>query len=341
MHLDHLTPGTARVLLVLVWAFAIQEGATAAAYSSFEPQHLKVLAKGSTLEISWGSTQGHLESSSGPKGPWEALTNRAAFTDGRSVVTVPRDSGPRFYRLRQETFRAMTYNIHHGVGTDSVLDLGRIAAVINAQAPDLVGLQEVDNGTLRSGYMDQAAELGRLTGMNHFFGKNINYQSGGYGLGVLCRHPITSSKHVLYTQQNTQLEQRGVNVVQIDFGETDVFFFNTHLDHNTADAERLYQISQIKSLVQAYPSGKVLVCGDFNCTPDGNCYASMILDFVDAWPNASSSSGFTFPSTGPDERIDYFWMKMSEIKPVAGWIPSTLASDHLPTVVDFLLPASD
>ena len=123
MHLDHLTPGTARVLLVLVWVFAVQGSATAAVYSGFEPQHLKVLAKGSTLEISWESTQGHLESSSGPNGPWEALTNRAAFTDGRSVVTVPRDSGPRFYRLRQETFRAMTYNIHHGVGTDGVLNL--------------------------------------------------------------------------------------------------------------------------------------------------------------------------------------------------------------------------
>ena len=40
----------------------------------------------------------------------------------------------------------MTYNIHVGIGMDKKLDLPRIAAVINHEHPDLVGLQEVDRG---------------------------------------------------------------------------------------------------------------------------------------------------------------------------------------------------
>ena len=52
--------------------------------------------------------------------------------------------------------RVMTYNIHHGEGTDSVIDMERIAQVINKWSPDLVALQEVDNGTTRSGNINEA-----------------------------------------------------------------------------------------------------------------------------------------------------------------------------------------
>src|SRR6185436_14070578 len=45
-----------------------------------------------------------------------------------------------------KTIRVMTYNIHVGVGMDKKIDLPRIAAVINKQRADLVGLQEVDRG---------------------------------------------------------------------------------------------------------------------------------------------------------------------------------------------------
>lgn len=41
-----------------------------------------------------------------------------------------------------DTVRVLIYNIHHGAGTDGRLDLERIAAVIRAQDPDVVLLQE-------------------------------------------------------------------------------------------------------------------------------------------------------------------------------------------------------
>ncbi len=50
----------------------------------------------------------------------------------------------------------MSYNIRHGVGMDGVLDLERIAEVINRERPDLVALQEIDRNCTRSGNRDIA-----------------------------------------------------------------------------------------------------------------------------------------------------------------------------------------
>jgi endonuclease/exonuclease/phosphatase family metal-dependent hydrolase len=62
-----------------------------------------------------------------------------------------------------QKLRVMTYNIHIGIGMDKQLDLPRIAGVINAQDPDLVGLQEVDRGVTRTQGIDEIVELAKLT----------------------------------------------------------------------------------------------------------------------------------------------------------------------------------
>ena len=60
--------------------------------------------------------------------------------------------------------RVATYNIRHGRGLDGRIDLERVAAAIEALGADVVLLQEVDQGTRRAAGVDQARELGRLTG---------------------------------------------------------------------------------------------------------------------------------------------------------------------------------
>src|SRR5687768_6315860 len=93
-------------------------------------------------------------------------------------AAIPADETPRVVRV-------LTYNIHHGEGTDRRFDLERLAAVIKSVNPDLVGLQEVDEKTARSNGVDQAARLGELTGMHAIFGKAMDYQGGAYGLAIL------------------------------------------------------------------------------------------------------------------------------------------------------------
>src|SRR3954447_16208752 len=70
------------------------------------------------------------------------------------------------------TFRAMTYNIHHGEGLDRKIDLVRIAELIKRERADIVALQEVDKGVERTGRRDLPQELASLTGMTCVFSNN-------------------------------------------------------------------------------------------------------------------------------------------------------------------------
>src|SRR5258708_24205877 len=88
------------------------------------------------------------------------------------------------------TLRVLTYNIHHGEGTDGRFDLWRLAEVMKSVQPDVVALQEVDRGTERSSSVDQLAELERLTHMHAEFGKAMDFSGGSYGVARLCAWPL-------------------------------------------------------------------------------------------------------------------------------------------------------
>lgn len=90
----------------------------------------------------------------------------------------------------------MTYNIRHGRGMDMVIDLERLADVIRKADADIVGLNEVDIETERSGGVDQAGRLGELLGMHVVYGPNIEYQGGLYGNALLCRYPVERCRNV-------------------------------------------------------------------------------------------------------------------------------------------------
>jgi len=57
----------------------------------------------------------------------------------------------------------LSYNIRTGLGMDGQRDLNRIAKIIREVRPDIVVLQEVDNGTRRAGGLNQARVLQRDT----------------------------------------------------------------------------------------------------------------------------------------------------------------------------------
>ena len=92
--------------------------------------------------------------------------------------------------LQSKNIRVMSYNIHHGRGTDDKIDLNRVAKLINDWSPDLVALQEVDNITSRSNYMNETDTLSSKTKMFSVFGKNINVFGGEYGNAILSKYPI-------------------------------------------------------------------------------------------------------------------------------------------------------
>lgn len=233
--------------------------------------------------------------------------------------------------------RVMTYNIHHGEGVDGRLDLERIAAVITNAAPDLVALQEVDNQTRRTGGVDQAAELGRLTGMHAVFGKALDYQGGGYGLAVLSRWPVSYHEtHPLPSPEPG--EPRALLATKIEAGETGpvIWFASTHLDHRS-ETNRLAQARRIDQILSDKGTEPVLLGGDFNARPE-----SPVMEvFTQYWLDASALDPQpTIPSRNPRRRIDYIlYRPPTKWKPISTRvIHAPAASDHLPvmTVLKYL-----
>jgi endonuclease/exonuclease/phosphatase family metal-dependent hydrolase len=159
--------------------------------------------------------------------------------------------------------RVLTYNIHHSEGRDGAFDLERIAGVINAANPDIVALQELDQGTQRSGpSVFQLDELAALTGMTGYFGKTINYTGGEYGNGVLIGSDFSVVQQLNHALPNPASgEARRVMELRLQYAEGDstarLDFFATHFDHSSAD-NRQAQVEFVNSLVSASRTPAVL-----------------------------------------------------------------------------------
>jgi endonuclease/exonuclease/phosphatase family metal-dependent hydrolase len=231
------------------------------------------------------------------------------------------------------TLRIMTYNIHHGEGTDGKLDLPRIAQLISEAKADIVALQEVDRGVERSQRVDQAQELAKLLDMHYVFGKNIDHQGGDYGNATLSRFAIRQSANHRY-QTVLNGEQRGVLETSIDVDGRTLVVLNTHLDYHRDDRERLACVAELKALAAKHGDAALIACGDFNATPDSTTHEQMREMFRDAWQQVGQGPGNTIPSLQPRSRIDYLW-STGAIKPLTARVIESASSDHCALVAEF------
>jgi endonuclease/exonuclease/phosphatase family metal-dependent hydrolase len=239
--------------------------------------------------------------------------------------------------------RVLTYNIHHGEGTDGKFNLPRIAKVMLSVKPDVIAVQEVDQKTRRASGADQPAELARLTGMKVVYGRNIDFEGGGYGTAVLTSLPVRSHESVklksFYAPTKENPEQRGVQVVEL--GEKgELLFLCTHLDYRPPEDERMASAKTINELIKKHGNKPAIIAGDFNALPDSR----PIHEFAKEWSIAGpivradgtvakgSKPILTFPAEKPDRWIDYVMYR-----PASRWqvvevrvLDEPVASDHSP-----------
>ena len=234
-----------------------------------------------------------------------------------------------------KTFRVMTYNIHHGEGLDGKVDLLRIAELIKREGADIVALQEVDNGVERTQRRDLPEELAALTGMTCIFSNNYHYQGGEYGNAVLTKFPVVRWTNRHYKMLRSG-EQRGVLQLVLNVHGREVVFMNTHIDYRPDDSERWLNVPEIEELAKQYASRPMIVCGDFNDTPESRVCRRLNEAFADTWALIGQGDGFTIPPANPHKRIDYIWIsKDKSLVPLKAWVPQSDASDHLPLVGEF------
>ncbi|WP_372721479.1 endonuclease/exonuclease/phosphatase family protein [Novipirellula sp.] len=223
----------------------------------------------------------------------------------------------------------LSYNIHHGEGTDGQIDLHRLARVIRQTDSDLVAIQEVDRNTQRTGLVDQTETLATQTGLHGRFAKQLDYDGGEYGQAILSKHPLEALS-VHWLPGKPDRERRIVGVADIQFREIRLRFATTHLHHARGDIRR-EQIEELNRLF-AQDSLPVILAGDFNATPD----SLAIHKLKQKWRIAAFGSLLTFPANSPKRQLDYVAMY-----PANSWrivntevVDESIASDHRPLLVE-------
>ncbi len=240
--------------------------------------------------------------------------------------------------LSAQQIRVMTYNIYHGEQhyNPGKSNLAMVAEVINKYKPDFVALQEVDSMTMRSAKLnndipvDLVAELARMTGMHGFFGKAIDYSSGGYGEGLLARFPAESSNYSLPIPEGG--EGRALLLVSHTFPNGQkIIFAGTHLCHQYAK-NRLAQAKAVREILEGTKL-PVILGGDFNFTPGSEPYKVITGGFKDA-ALLKGDPRFTHSFEKPDSRIDFIFLSGGHDWTVRDVevIPAS-ASDHMPVLV--------
>lgn len=232
-------------------------------------------------------------------------------------------------RAADATIKMLTYNIK-GHDNRTSTAVANIAAVINALAPDVVALQEVDNRTAIGKKYDNLADIAEATGMHsNFFALVGTY----YGIGVLSRtEPLSvATQSFPYSDADKDKEDRGFIVAEFD----DFFFLCTHYSLNADDRDT----ATAWAISFARQCGKtVFVAGDFNAKPT---YRAMVTFQNNGFEILNDTSLPTYPSDAPESCIDmilrYADDTTVDFLTVDAGVPASAAgmaladvSDHLP-----------
>lgn len=224
--------------------------------------------------------------------------------------------------VQAEELSIMSFNIRNCRGLNEPdVDLERPATVVRKYAPDIVGLQELDRFSTRSGNRDIPEELGNSVGMKSFFAQAIPFQGGAYGIASLSKcEPIRAYCVPLPGKE----ERRTLQVLEFPT----FVFFNTHLSLTKESRAASVEIIEAERKKFTKP---IFLCGDFNSTSDSEEIQKMASLWTVVSPDAP-----TFPSDKPRIRIDYVFttlapeavsVKSAEVLHAPG------ASDHAPVLV--------
>lgn len=226
--------------------------------------------------------------------------------------------------LKPVQVKIMCYNVQHCVGMDTILDYDRTANVIIKNQPDVVALQELDSMTGRSGRKYQLGELANRTNYYPIFGKAIDYDGGGYGVGMLVKEKPLNTKKIPLPGE----EPRVLLIVELE----NYVIACTHLD--LEEEARLASIPLIIEEAQRWQKPFILA-GDWNDNPN-----SQVLKELKKYFTINSGNDFTFPADEPNECIDYVaTFNNCQVKTLESVvIDEPEASDHRPLLVKLQLP---
>ena len=210
--------------------------------------------------------------------------------------------------------RFLLYNIRYATGTGAAFHLPvpgagylrsntrvltSITRFIKSQDPDIVGLVEVDTGSIRSGGVNQAEVIAESLG--HFSSYQCKYGANSFNTFV----PI----------------------IELELDDLCVFLVHLSLKfrHRHAQLRHLFELVR-------RTTKPVIVAGDFN-TFWGEHEIALFME-ASGLRSANRSGLPSYPARKPRMELDFIlYSRGIEIDSFA--IPSVAFSDHLPLVCDF------
>lgn len=231
--------------------------------------------------------------------------------------------------MAQGRIRAMTWNIHGGVGRDGRLDLARMLALVRRVDPDVLALQELDSRRL-NGTEHPLKLFERVVGRPGVHATAIATADGDYGQALFSRWPLREA--AVHDISIGSCEPRRVVEATVMSPAGEIHVLATHLGLSLL--ERREQMRKLKALI-CKPARATLVLGDFN---DWMWPGSVQRALAAILPSRTHLR--TFPAHFPILKLDRIYCRPRGAL-VRCWTEKdgAASSDHLPLVADLELPS--
>lgn len=216
--------------------------------------------------------------------------------------------------------RLLAYNVHgFRAGARAV------AEAVAEEAPDIALLNEIGRVGVRLRAFARAVQMRPASG--------LRFWRRGVPNAVLVRPPWrVVAEGIVHLSQRRRTIPRGLVIALAGHEGYRVTAVSFHL--GLSDVER---VEHARELTDRIPSLRqpVLLGGDLN-EPPGDRAATWLADRVwDSWTLAGEGPGETYPSHGPESRIDYLFVS-DGVRVERAWVKTGAAgaSDHLPLFAD-------
>lgn len=240
--------------------------------------------------------------------------------------------------------RLLLYNIRYAVGGGASMHvpwpgagyvlgnqsvLPEITRFVKSVDPDIVGLIEVDTGSIRSRMVNQAESIASDLGMNTSYETKYGSKSINDLLPIVRKQGNAIMAATRVHGEKFHYFDTGIKrlIIEIEMEAFAVFLVHLSLKYR----HRHLQLRRLYDLVEA-TTKPVIVAGDFNTFWGEN---EIYLFKKAARLTSANKDGIpTYPSRAPRKELDFI-LHQDGIHVSNFEVPQVKFSDHLPLVCDF------
>jgi len=194
---------------------------------------------------------------------------------------------------------------------------------------DIVALQEVDAGSLRSDFINHIEFLAHHGGFAHYH-QQQNRRIGTFAAhanGVLSK---LASSHVVHHKLPSRIPGRGALQVNFESGGRQIVVLSVHLSLGQRARER--QLEYIAEIIHQHPY--FIIMGDMNCPADT---VSNLLSNMGIAVQPVTAEQATYPRWKPKHCYDQIWVSRS-LNIIKTEVLNLGVSDHLPIAMEIEIP---